>query len=105
MSKDRYAPAALDRARDELFSHIQRCGVLDADSDQKQEWLDDTIEFLAERYVDLSREDLGALRTMGENYCSPAIARASDPAEDEPHDEAESTEDDGEPEPSEVGAV
>lgn len=105
MSKDRYAPTALDRARDELFSHIQRCGVLDADSDQKQEWLDDTMEFLAERYADLSKEELGALRTMGENYCSPAIPHGPTSAEDQPQDEAESTEDDGEPEPSEVGAA
>jgi hypothetical protein len=95
----------LDRARDELFSHIQRCGVLDADSDQKQEWLDDTIEFLAERYADLSREELGLLRTMGENYCSPAIPHGKSPGDDPRPDEAESAEDDGEPEPSEVGAV
>jgi hypothetical protein len=40
----------MDRARDELFSHIQRCGVLEADVDQRGEWFDDTIEYLAERY-------------------------------------------------------
>ena len=65
----------IDRARDELFSHIQRCGVLDAEEEQRDEWLDDTLEYLAERHPQLSRDDLAALRTMGQRYCSPAIRR------------------------------
>ena len=74
MAKDSKS-STIDRARDELFSHIQRCGVLDAEEEQRDEWLDDTIEYLAERYPQLSRDDLTALRVMGQRYCSPAIRR------------------------------
>lgn len=74
MAKDDNA-STIDRARDELFSHIQRCGVLDAEEEQRDEWLDDTIEYLSERFPRLSRDDLKALRMMGQRYCSPAIRR------------------------------
>lgn len=73
MGKGKYEPTTLDRARDELFSHIQRCGVLQAESEQQTEWLEETLEYLAERYPDLSRDEVVELRTMGERYCSPAI--------------------------------
>jgi hypothetical protein len=64
---------ALDRARDELFSHINRCGVLDASDDQQQEWMDDTVKFLEERYPDLSGKDLKELEQVGLRYCKPVI--------------------------------
>ena len=37
-----------ERARDELFSHINRCGVLEASDEQQREWMDDTLKFLEE---------------------------------------------------------
>lgn len=64
---------ALDRARDELFSHINRCGVLEASDDQQKEWMDDTLKFLEERYPDLSRNDLQELEQVGLRYCKPVI--------------------------------
>lgn len=64
---------ALDRARDELFSHINRCGVLEATDDQQKEWMDDTLKFLEERYPDLSNKDLEALEQLGLRYCKPVI--------------------------------
>lgn len=64
---------ALDKARDELFSHINRCGVLDATDDQQQEWLDDTLKFLEERYPALSGAELKQLEQLGRRYCSPVI--------------------------------
>ncbi|HUG42529.1 MAG TPA: hypothetical protein VMM12_18845 [Longimicrobiales bacterium] len=64
---------ALDRARDELFSHINRCGVLDASQDQQQEWLDDTMKFLEERYPDLGTGELKELEQLGLRYCQPVI--------------------------------
>ncbi len=76
MAKVSRDSSKIDRARDELFSHIQRCGVLDAEEGQRDEWLDDTLEYLAERHPQLSRDDLAALRTMGQRYCSPAIRRS-----------------------------
>ena len=82
MGRGKYEPTVLERARDELFSHIQRCGVLEAEEDQRAEWLEDTIEYIAERYPELGASDLNELRTMGERYCSPAIPHGKAHAED-----------------------
>lgn len=99
----KYEPTELDRARDELFSHIQRCGVLEAEEDQRVEWFEDTIEYLAERYTELTPSDLAALREMGERYCSPAIPHGDTDARDM-EDEADPEESTGvgNHEPSEV---
>lgn len=64
---------ALDRARDELFSHINRCGVLEASVDQQQEWMDDTMQFLEERYPQLSAAEVKQLEELGMRYCKPVI--------------------------------
>ncbi len=68
----------LDKARDELFSHINRCGVLEAAEDQQVEWLDDTMQFMEERYPDLSKSELDELRQLGLRYCRPAIRHGKD---------------------------
>jgi len=67
----------LDRARDELFSHIQRCGALDATQGDKDEWLEETIEYIAERYVTLTPLQLSHLEMMGKRYLRPAIPHGS----------------------------
>ena len=64
----------MDRARDELFSHINRCGVLQAEPDDQRTWMDETIEYVAERYPDLSDADLEGLYGIGIRFCQPAIA-------------------------------
>jgi hypothetical protein len=64
---------ALDKARDELFSHINRCGVLEATDDQQHEWMDDTLKFLEERYPDLTGNELKQLEQLGLRYCQPVI--------------------------------
>ena len=81
LAKGGYVPNAIDRARDELFSHIRRCGVLDAEDEQRSEWFDDTIEYLGERYPELNPDELVTLRTIGERYCAPAISNHSLPAD------------------------
>ena len=63
----------LGRARDELFSHINRCGVLQAEEDDQRHWMDETIDYLAERYPDLSDSDLQELYSVGMRFCQPAI--------------------------------
>jgi len=63
-----------DRARDELFSHINRCGVLQAADKDQEEWLEETMGYLGERYPDLSETDLRELYTVGLRFCRPAIA-------------------------------
>ena len=68
----------LDRARDELFSHIHRCGVLRATADHQVEWMEDTIAYISERYPDLTSEQLGELRTIGLRFCRPVIDRSQE---------------------------
>lgn len=112
MGKGKYEPTTLDRARDELFSHIQRCGVLEAETDQQTDWLEDTLQYIAERYPDLTRDEVEELRMMGKRYCSPAIPHGKvDAREHWTEEDAVAAEQvEREPgaaggEPSEVGAV
>lgn len=68
----------MERARDELFSHVNRCGVLDASPEDQRTWMDETIEYIAERYPDLSDDDLQELHQVGIRFCKPAIPHGSD---------------------------
>jgi len=68
-------PTSFEQARDELFSHILRCGVLEATAEHQKEWFDDTMLYLRDRYEDLTDEDLAQLRTLGERYCRPVVGR------------------------------
>ena len=72
-----------DRARDELFSHIHRCGVMEANQDDQDSWMTETIEYLAERYPDLGERELFDLKTVGMRFCQPVISRIKkdDPSE------------------------
>jgi hypothetical protein len=71
--KIRRPPEAVSfaQARDELFSHILRCGVTDALPEHQKDWFDDTMGYVADRYDDLSKDELAQLRTLGERYCQP----------------------------------
>jgi hypothetical protein len=71
-------PQAFNQARDEMFSHILRCGVLEAAVEHQKDWFDDTMQYLAERYEDLTPEELIQLRTLGERYCRPVQARSNE---------------------------
>lgn len=62
-----------ERARDELFSHINRCGVLQAGDQDREQWLTETMDYLAERYPDLEESDLRELHSVGLAFCRPAI--------------------------------
>lgn len=66
----------MDEARNELFGHIHRCGVMQATSEQQAEWMKDTIEFLQERYPALKERELKELESIGMRFCSPVIANA-----------------------------
>lgn len=68
-------PSAFDQARDELFSHILRCGVVEADNDQQKAWMDDTMQYLAERYSDLDEKQLEQIRLLGERFSKPVVRR------------------------------
>ena len=81
--------AEFGRARDELFSHIHRCGVLKASAEQQTEWLADTMEFMGERFPELSQEELAELRMIGTRFCQPVIVTPAVEAKDEAEVEVE----------------
>ena len=64
-------PSSFDQARDELFSHILRCGVIEALPEHQKDWFDDTMQYLGDRYNDLGEEEHAKLRALGERYCQP----------------------------------
>jgi hypothetical protein len=76
------APTTFEQARDELFSHILRCGVLEASPEHQNEWFDDTMGYLRDRYEDLDDEQVSELRVLGERYCRPVVARTAPAAVD-----------------------
>ncbi len=71
MGKHEYTK--LDRARDELFSHIQRCDVLESDPEHRMEWLGETMEYMRERYPELSDLQHAQLEMFGRQYLKPPI--------------------------------
>lgn len=73
-----YKKTDLEIARDELMSHIHRCNVLKATPEQQQEWLADTADYMAERFPNLSKEELGELQKIGERFCAPVIPHGKD---------------------------
>lgn len=73
-----YHSQPTDRARDELYSHIARCDVLDASMPARLEWLEETIEYLAYRHPYLSPKELDYLTTLGRRFVKPAIPHGSD---------------------------
>jgi hypothetical protein len=72
------APTVFEQARDEMFQHIMRCGVIGSDPEHQAEWFNDTMPYLADRYHELSETELGELRTLGERFSQPAKAKPAD---------------------------
>ena len=75
------APTPFEQARDELFQHIIRCGVLQAATEHQVEWFDDTMGYLEDRYPELSPEELNQLRTLGLRFCEPPKSRTAEPVD------------------------
>lgn len=73
MSRNDRSEATFGVARDELFSHIHRCGVLRSTQEQQVEWMEDTMQYMAERFPELSPEQVGELREIGLRFCRPVI--------------------------------
>jgi len=61
----------IDEARDELFQHIMKCGVIGAEPEHQQEWFDATMSYFEGRYPELSKLELTQLRTLGERFAKP----------------------------------
>lgn len=76
----RHQRTQFDLARDELMSHIHRCGVLKATTEHQAVWFAETMEYMAERYTELKPAELKELQQIGERFCQPVI-RNGPPAE------------------------
>ena len=61
----------IDEARDELFQHIMKCGVIGAAPEDQKEWFDATMTYFAERFPELNQLELTQLRTLGERFAQP----------------------------------
>jgi len=72
------ANSLMDQARDELFSHINRCGVLSASPEDQKKWMEETVDYLAERFPDLGDPQLDELHAIGLRFCAPAIQHGAD---------------------------
>ena len=70
--------STFDRARDELFSAIRQCGVMEAGQDDREEWMGETLGYMAERHPELSKVDLEQLRATGLAFCGPVIPHGKD---------------------------
>jgi hypothetical protein len=65
-------PGPFEAARDELFQHIMRCGVIGSELEDQKEWFDNTMQYLGDRYHEIPAADLGELRLLGERFAAPA---------------------------------
>lgn len=68
---DSAAPAPFEEARNELFQHIIRCGVLQAAPEHQAEWFDETMSYFAGRYPELDATQMADLRATGQRFCAP----------------------------------
>ena len=64
-----------EEARDELFQHIMRCGVVGSDPEHAQEWFNDTMAYMKDRYPELGTEQLDELRKLGDRFSQPPKKR------------------------------
>lgn len=70
-------PSAFEQARDEMFYHVIHCGVVESDPAHHDEWFDDTMRYLTERYPELEEKELRELRAAGERFAHPPKTRHS----------------------------
>lgn len=71
------APTPFEDARDEMFQHIMKCGVIGAETEDQQEWFDSTMTYLAERYHELGKGEIAELRVLGERFVQPAKVKTA----------------------------
>jgi hypothetical protein len=68
-------PSPFEESRDELFQHIIRCGVIGAEPEHVEEWFNETMRYLEDRYPELSAEQLRELRVLGARFAQPPKER------------------------------
>ncbi len=70
-------PTPFEQARDELFQHIMRCGVIESAGEHQTEWFDETLVYFGERFPELTSQELAELRTLGERFAQPPRAQVT----------------------------
>jgi len=73
-------PSPFEQARDELFQHIMRCGVVGADVEHVEEWFAETIKYMTERFPELTEQQITELKTLGMRFAQPPKARVDSDA-------------------------
>ena len=68
-------PSPFEEARDELFQHIMRCGVVGSAAEDQNDWFNDTMAYMTERYPELPAEQIQELRKLGERFAQPPKKR------------------------------
>jgi hypothetical protein len=74
----RSAPVAttpFEEARDELFQHIMRCGVVGSAPGDQDEWFTETMGYMTDRYPELNAGQIDELRKLGERFSPPPKKR------------------------------
>jgi hypothetical protein len=66
-----------EEARDEMFQHVMKCGVIGAAPEDQKDWFDATMTYLADRYHELSPRQINELRVLGERFSQPAKIKAA----------------------------
>ncbi|MFN2636541.1 MAG: hypothetical protein ABR585_05915 [Gemmatimonadaceae bacterium] len=69
------AASPYEEARDELFQQIMRCGVVGSAPEDQKDWFDNTMEYLTERYHELTPSEVEELRVLGERFAQPLKER------------------------------
>ena len=68
-------PSPFEEARDEMFQHIMRCGVVGSEPEHQAEWFTETMAYMTDRYPELSAEQIEELRKLGERFAQPPKKR------------------------------
>jgi hypothetical protein len=68
-------PSPFEEARDELFQHIMRCGVVGSEPEDQAHWFGETMGYMTDRYPELSAEQVDELRKLGERFAQPPKKR------------------------------
>lgn len=69
-----------DEARDELFQHIMRCGVVGSAPIDQTAWFDETLQYMTVRFPELNEVQLGDLRKLGERFAQPPKRNSAEDA-------------------------
>lgn len=68
-------PSPFEQARDELFQHIMRCGVVGSDPQHVEEWFGETMTYMTDRFPELDETKIGELKTLGMRFAQPPKSR------------------------------